>query len=669
MLDNKRIKEVIQFLRSLDIYWQVIGLSVFYLFIVIVSLWGQWQIAILLLLFLVILVLFFKKNYNKMIANINSMASDLSDSVKIVQEDAMNRTPIGILLYDEANQRVRWVNPAFQHIFGNQNLIGQPMLQIDPNFEKLLLLDDERQWQLMQFRDRTFKVLHQKSQASLYLMDVSEEMAIREQRKQDKLVFGYIFLDDYNEIVESMDDQQGTSFDSMIVSEVSDWANQYGIFTKRIDSEKFIILFNQLILDKLEESRFKHFEDLAERNQLRNTPLSISLGIAYPEADNYNIDQLADQAQLNLDLALGRGGDQVVVRSENGRARFYGGKTNPSEKRTNIRSRLVFQALKTSIQQANYVLITGHKRPDMDSISSAIGIYKICRQFKKRANIIVNTQEFNRDIKELLSMKEAGIYWDRNILIDIDQAKELADEGTLIIMVDHHRPSLSDGEILLDDHDVVIIDHHRRGEEFPENAVLTYIEPYASSASELITEFFMNMRNTTESLNKFEATALLAGVVVDTNNFSQRTGSRTFDVASYLKSRGADSVQIQRFMKEDMDTVIRRNHLFQNAKFVEPYYAVVIGPEEEVIDNITAAQTADALLDVNNVEASFVIYRRSNHEVGISARSLGTINVQTIMERLDGGGHLSNAATQLSNVSVQEAYQALTEQLNIEKDD
>jgi len=241
----------------------------------------------------------------------------------------------------------------------------------------------------------------------------------------------------------------------------------------------------------------------------------------------------------------------------------------------------------------------------------------------------------------------------------------MSDE-TLMILVDHHRPSLSEAEELINGHDVVIIDHHRRGEEFPEQTVLTYIEPYASSTSELITEFFINMRNTNEALNKFEATALLAGVIVDTNNFSSRTGSRTFDVASYLKSRGADRVQIQRLLKEDLSNLIERNKLLEHTKFVKDGYAVIIGPNEEVFDNITASQTADVLLDVKDVEASFVIYRRSDSVVGISARSLGSINVQTIMERLGGGGHLSNAATQIEDKSTEEVYIQLSEEINKE---
>lgn len=667
MLNSDKIKEFNEILHSLGIRWQVYSILILYLIINVISLFFRWEIAVLLLILLGIVVYYLLNHFDNIIRKINAMANDLSNIAREVQEDSLHRAPIGVLIYDESkDNRVRWVNPTMQHIFGSTNLIGQQLYKLEEDFEVLLALPDDRQWHIVEFRDRYYRVMNQLDSNSLYFIDVTQEMIIREQRKQDQLVFGYIFLDDYNEITESMDDQQASSFEAMIINDLSDWSNSNGIYLKRIDTEKFLILLNQQILDKLEKNKFKYFDEWKEKNLLRNVPLSISLGIAYPESEEYNIDQLSDQAQLNLDLALGRGGDQVVVRSENNRARFYGGKTNPSERRSSIQSRLVFQALKTSIAQADNVIITGHKRPDMDSIGSAIGIFKIVRQFKTKANIVVKPEDFNSDVRELLSMKEASVFWDRNILIDIEEAQELATDNTLIIMVDHHRPSLSEAESLINDHDVVIIDHHRRGEEFPENTVLTYIEPYASSTSELITEFFMNMRNTTESVNKFEATALLAGVIVDTNNFSSRTGSRTFDVASYLKSRGANTTHIQRLMKEDFQKVIQRNKLIERSEFIEPSNAVVRGDDDKIIDNMTAAQTADALLDIHRVEASFVIYRRSEEEIGISARSLGTINVQTIMERLGGGGHLSNAATQIKDVTIDEAYQQLEEQLEQE---
>ena len=235
-------------------------------------------------------------------------------------------------------------------------------------------------------------------------------------------------------------------------------------------------------------------------------------------------------------------------------------------------------------------------------------------------------------------------------------------------MVDHNKPSLSDAEELIDMAEVVIVDHHRRGEEFPSNSVLTYIEPYASSTSELVTEFFMNMRYSKEGLSAFEATALLAGIMIDTHSFSSRTGSKTFDTASFLKSRGADMDQIQILMKEDYAAVSMRNRLIEKMEVFD-HFAITKGDNQTIIDNIIASQTADSMLTIKGIDASFVVYRRNNHTIGISARSLGTVNVQIIMEKLGGGGHLSNAATQIEDINIDQAYQKLIEEIKIVKED
>lgn len=664
MFDKEKIKEFFIQFHSLDISWQIYSLVILYTIIMLAAFALRWEVGLMLLILLVAVVIFFVFNYENFIRSLNTIANRLSQNVRVAQEDAMYRSPIGILLYgDDNNKRIKWVNPAMQHIFGSKELLGEPLLSINDEFKLLIDTESNKQWSIKPFMGRHYRVQHQGDVNALYLLDVTEEVVIREQKKFDQIVFGYLFLDDYNEIVESLDDQQATNFDSIILNDINEWAEFYGVYTKRINEEKFILLLNQSVLDKLEKDKFKFFDDMRERNLLRNMPISISIGLAYPDLESYHIDELSDQAQLNLDLALGRGGDQIVVRSHTGKARFYGGKTNPTEKRTNIKSRLVFQALRTSIQQAERILISGHKTPDMDSMGSAIGIYKIVKEYDIPVHIIINEAEFNPDIRQLLDQDQARYLWDEGAFVEKDKAFEFVTEKTLIILVDHHRPSLSEAQELLEGHDIMIIDHHRRGEEFPNQTVLTYIEPYASSTSELITEFFINMRNTTEALNKFEATTLLAGVIVDTNNFAQRTGSRTFDVASYLKSRGADRTQIQRLLKEDLDNLIERNQLLENTKVVKEGYAVIIAPDKQIIDNITASQAADMLLDVKGVEASFVIYRRSESMVGISARSLGSINVQAIMERLGGGGHLSNAATQINNMTTDEVFIQLEKQL------
>lgn len=667
MVTKEKIQKFFEVFHSLEISWQLYSLAFLYLVIMIAAFILKWQIGLLLLLLLGAILVFCLFNMNNFFKDFNAVANRLSNVAKIAQEDSLYRSPIAVIIYD-TNDRVNWVNPALQHIFGTKNILGEALQTLGEEFSKVLKLESSKEWHTVELDKRYYKLMHQPERRVVYLLDTTEENRIKESKQFDQIVFGYLFLDDYDELVQSMDDQQVAKFDSDLLNDLNVWTNQHHIYLKRLDEEKFILLFNQLVLSGLEKEKFKTFEAIREKNHLKNIPISISLGVAYSQQGNYHINDLASQAQLNLDLALGRGGDQVVVRANEGKARFYGGKTNPTEKRTNIRSKLVYQALLNSIEQAEKVIISGHKYPDMDAIGSAIGLYKIVKQYGKECRIIVNEAEFNHDIVELLDMPQ--LKNEKHLMfIDLAKAKEMITDNTLIVMVDHHKPSLSEAEKLIPNHDVVIIDHHRRSEEFPKQSVLTYIEPYASSTSELVTEFFMYMRSTIEALNKFEATAMLAGIIVDTNNFALRTGSRTFDAASYLKSRGADTAQIQRMLKEDLTTVKLRNRLIEQVEYLPNGYAVAYGDDKDTYDNVTAAQSADQMLALKDVEASFVIYRRSENMIGISARSLGAINVQLIMEKLGGGGHLSNAAVQLEGITVEEAFEHLKSKLDITKEE
>ncbi len=667
MITKGKIRKFFEVFNSLEISWQLYSLAFFYLIIMIAAFVLKWQVGLLLLLLLVAILIFCLFNMNNFFKDFNVVANRLNNLAKVAQEDSLYRSPIAVIIYD-INHRVNWVNPALQHIFGTKDILGEPLQALGEKFSTILKLDSAVEWRTIELEKRYYKVMHQVDRRVIYLLDTTEEHGIRESKQFDQMVFGYLFLDDYDELVQSMDDHQAAKFDADLLNDLNAWTNQHHIYLKRLDEEKFLLLFNQLVLNGLEKEKFKTFEAIREKNYLKNIPISISIGVAYSQQDNYHINDLALQAQLNLDLALGRGGDQVVVRASEGKARFYGGKTNPTEKRTNIRSKLVYQALLNSIEQAEKVIVSGHKIPDMDAIGSAIGLYKIVKQYGKECRIIVNEKEFNHDIVQLLETPQ--IKNEKHLMfVSLTEAEAMITDNTLIVMVDHHKPSLSEAESLIPNHDVVIIDHHRRSEEFPKQSVLTYIEPYASSTSELVTEFFMYMRSTMEALNKFEATAMLAGIIVDTNNFALRTGSRTFDAASYLKSRGADTAQIQRILKEDLETVKRRNRLIEKLEYLTESYAVSYGEDDEIYDNVTAAQAADQMLSLEGVEASFVIYRRSKDTIGISARSLGSINVQVIMEKLGGGGHLSNAAAQLKDYTVADAFEFLKNKLDLTKEE
>ncbi|NLY80229.1 MAG: hypothetical protein GX072_10180, partial [Lysinibacillus sp.] len=359
-------------------------------------------------------------------------------------------------------------------------------------------------------------------------------------------------------------------------------------------------------------------------------------------------------AQSSLDLVLGRGGDQVAIKQPSGKIKFYGGKTNPVEKRTRVRARVISHALKDLIQDSDRVFVMGHKDPDMDSVGAGIGVRKMAQMNDVEGYVVLDLDELHGSVKRLMNeIKGTDL---QNFFVSPEDALSIMTEKSLLVVVDTHRPNLVAEESLLKHFEkIVVIDHHRRGEEFINNPTLVYMEPYASSTSELVTEL-LEYQPEDEKLSKFEATALLAGIIVDTKSFTLRTGARTFEAASYLRTYGADTVLVQKLLKEDINTYIQRAKIIQNVKFVYPGIAVAHGEDGKEYDSVLIAQTADILLTMKDVNASFVIAHRFDGLVGISARSLGEVNVQLIMEKLGGGGHLTNAACQLQVDTVEDAF-------------
>jgi c-di-AMP phosphodiesterase-like protein len=387
----------------------------------------------------------------------------------------------------------------------------------------------------------------------------------------------------------------------------------------------------------------------------QNVSFTLSIGVGTGVS---SLPELGVLAQSSLDLALGRGGDQVAIKLPNGKVKFYGGKTNPIEKRTRVRARVISHALRDLIMASDKVIIMGHKNPDMDSIGASIGIYKVAQMNQKDAYIVVNMQEIDNGVKRMMTeiRTQEQLF---SHFIGPEEALEIATDKTLLVVVDTHKPSMVMEERLLNkiDHKV-IIDHHRRGEDFIANPLLVYMEPYASSTSELVTEF-LEYQPKRGKIEMIEATALLAGIIVDTKSFTLRTGSRTFDAASYLRAHGADTILVQKFLKEDVVTYIKRSKLIESVSFYRDGIAIAKGTDNEFNDQVIIAQAADTLLTMDGVIASFVISERSEGVIGISARSLGNINVQIIMESLKGGGHLTNAATQLTGLSISETESKL----------
>ncbi|MBT2687259.1 DHH family phosphoesterase [Bacillus sp. ISL-47] len=571
--------------------------------------------------------------------------STLSYRVKKVGEEALMEMPIGIMLIND-DYYIEWTNPFLASCFDEDTLVGRSLYDVADSL--VPLIKQEVETEIITLHDRKFRVIHKPEERLLYFFDVTEQTEIEKMYQEERTVIAFIFLDNYDELTQGMDDQTKSSLNSLVTQILNKWAQDNGVFLKRVSSERFIAVFNEHILQLLEKGKFTILDDVRETTSKQNVPLTLSIGVGTGVS---SLPELGSLAQSSLDLALGRGGDQVAIKQTNGKVKFFGGKTNPVEKRTRVRARVISHALKELISESDKVIIMGHKSPDMDAIGAAIGIQKVARMNQREGYVVVNFNELDTGVRRMMKEieKNEELF---SKFITPEQALEMATDDTLLVVVDTHKPSMVIEEKLLHkiEH-VVVIDHHRRAEEFIHNPLLVYMEPYASSTAELVTEL-LEYQPKNGKIEMLEATALLAGIIVDTKSFSLRTGSRTFDAASYLRGQGADTVLVQKFLKEDVDTYIKRAKLIETVQFYRDGIAIAKGQPDQVFDQVLIAQTADTLLTMDGVVASFVISNRSENMIGVSARSLGDINVQVIMENLEGGGHLTNAATQLHDATL-----------------
>ena len=608
------------------------------------------------------------KQLRRLVIDANEYLNHLVYQIKQGQQEALLEMPVGLIMLNQ-RQEVEWINPYMARYFPLKRVVGKSLAEVDEELAQLVQQHaDDTKPQVVTWRDRQFDFLVQKQHRVIYLMDVTKYEQISKRFKQEQIFLGNIYLDNYDELIQGMNDSNVSNLHNYVTSEISKWAQENQLLMKVIDDDNYLIIGHRSALQELERKKFKILDIIRENTSQQNSPVTLSVGISYGEN---NLIKLADTAQENLDLALGRGGDQVVVRAQDQPARFYGGKTNPMEKRTRVRARMISQALKELIDQADQLFVMGHKKPDMDSLGACLGIRRIAEMNGKECWIVVDDEQQHSDIQRL--MREVDNYQNiKDHIISPSEALEKATANSLLVMVDHAKESITISPALYDQlqNRLVIIDHHRRGEEFPENPLLVYIEPYASSTCELITEMFEYQPREGKGLNKLEATTMLTGIQIDTKSFTKSAGTRTFDAASYLRSAGADGMMIQSFMKEDSQSFMQRNHLLARAE-INDQIAICAGEEDRYYDSVTAAQAADMLLQISNVDASFVITKRSDGGVGVSARSMGDFNVQVVMEKMGGGGHLANAATQISGKTVAEVKQELLNLLHqrVAKDD
>lgn len=602
--------------------------------------------AITLFIVLIVCAFLFRWTFKKL----DTYLEDLSGKVTLASNHAVKNMPIGIIVLNQ-NDQIEWMN-QFLSERTERNVISDPINEVYPNILKQL--DKAKEIELTQ-NGYTYRVKYSKNEGILYFLDITEEAEINKAYEDEQPIIATLFLDNYDEITQNMNDTQRSEINSMVTRVISRWAQEHNVYFKRYSSDQFVAYLNRRILREIEETNFDILSQLREKSVGYRAQLTLSIGVG---EGSENLIDLGEMSQSGLDLALGRGGDQVAIKSANGNVRFYGGKTDPMEKRTRVRARVISHALKDILLEGDKVIVMGHTRPDLDAIGAAIGVTRFAMMNNLESYIVLNDSDIDPTLRRVMDEIDQKPEL-KERFVTSDEAWDMMTSKTTLVIVDTHKPEMViDKDILNKANRKVVIDHHRRGEDFIANPLLIYMEPYASSTAELVTEL-LEYQTTEQRLTRLESTVMYAGIIVDTRNFTLRTGSRTFDAASYLRAHGADTILTQHFLKDDIDTYIKRSELIRTVNLQDNGIAIAHGDEDQIYHPVTVAQAADELLSLDGVEASYVVAKREDDVIGIFARSLGEFNVQLTMEALGGGGHLTNAATQMKDVTVEQAIEQL----------
>jgi c-di-AMP phosphodiesterase-like protein len=472
--------------------------------------------------------------------------------------------------------------------------------------------------------------------------------------EEGRLVMAYIQVDNFDDIMSVCPDENRPELLARIDKIIAQWAQKYNIFIRKYESDKFVAVFSKKELDRIEESRFSILEEIKELKVGPAIAVTLSIGIAYGQNTVLETGRMALNA---LELCLGRGGDQAVVRA-GGKTLFFGGKTREVEKYSRVRARVISHALRDLIEESDWVMTLGHVFMDMDALGAGAGIVTAAKGLGKPGYILLSPEQ-SPSVESLVSLLLADEELSK-VFIKEDAALEKMTKKTLVVVADTHRPSFClSQKILQRAEKIVVIDHHRRSEEFIDKAFLVYLEPYASSTSEMVTEMLEYMGDEVR-LSPLAATALLSGIAVDTGHFSFKTGVRTFEAASFLRRMGADPTVVFKLFQEDMETVNARAEVVKRARVNFEHIAISYYPEKPKNPSLSAAQAANSLLEIKGIYASFVLVP-TEEGISISARSLGNMNVQRVLEKLGGGGHMTVAGAQLKGADMEEALEKLQE--------
>ena len=594
-----------------------------------------------------------------------------------IQKTLLNEFSIPYAILD-IDGRVIWMNEAFCKVVGKDKQYRKSIGSLFPEIGAgtIARLGEEESIQV-HFGDRDFSAELQRVSIesltksvslvevpedenfmiAMYLFDNTELVKYKRENDEQKMVAGLIYLDNYDEALDSIEEVRRSLLVALIDRKINKYISAYDGVVKKLEKDKYFVVLKNKYLEELKANRFSLLEEVKAVNIGNEMSVTLSIGIGVGGSgyvQNYEFSRIA------IELALGRGGDQAVVK-EREKISYYGGKSQQMEKSTRVKARVKAHALREFIGGADEVVVMGHKITDIDSFGAAVGVYRAAQMMNKKAHIVIG--EINGSIRPWINMFLESREYDEDMFVKHERAMEIVDNHTVLVVVDTNRPSMCECEELLSQtKTIVVLDHHRQSNDVIKNAVLSYIEPYASSACEMVAEILQYFSDDVR-LKSIEADSIYAGIIIDTNNFLTKTGVRTFEAAAFLRRCGADVTRVRKLFRDDMPSYKARAETVRHAEVFMGCYAISRCPGENIDSpTVVGAQAANELLNIVGVKASFVLTEFHNR-IYISARAIDEVNVQIIMERLGGGGHLNIAGAQLDGVTMEEAIQKVKDVL------
>ena len=602
-----------------------------------------------ILFYLYVFILQEKRNeegVNEEIEYVNHKAEESLTSL-------LEQMPVGVIKLDLSSGEVEWLNPYAELILSNEE--GEISLELIQTVIKASVGNPGSYATLGETR---YVVHMDKASGVLYFFDVSGEYEATVELVTSRPVIGIVSVDNYDDLEDETSESDISNINSFIANFVSEFARKYAMFSRRVSMDRFYLFTDYTVLESLMSDKFSVINAFREEAKQRQLPLTLSMGFSYGDG---NHDEIGKVALLNLNLAEVRGGDQVVVKENHDTKNpiYFGGGSAGSIKRTRTRTRAMMTAISDKIRSVDQVFVVGHKNLDMDALGSAVGMQLFASNITENSYAVYDQDHMSADIERaVIHLKKEGV----TKLLSVKDAIEMVTKRSLLILVDHSKTALTLSKEFYDLFtQTIVIDHHRRDQDFPENVIITYIESGASSACELVTELIQFQNSKKNRLSRMQASVLMAGMMLDTKNFTSRVTSRTFDVASYLRTRGSDSVTIQEIAATDFMEYREVNELILRGHKLGSDVLIAEAKDSKCYDTVVISKAADALLAMSGIEASFVLAKNTQGFISISARSRSKINVQRIMEELGGGGHFNLAAAQIKDLTLSEAGEKLTE--------